>query len=200
MKIYQIIQKHIGTVGIIAYALLFIYALVMATPCSALIYYPNDINGVKAPDFYKQVQPMNNTILILAIFGIVLSLIYGLLRNKDRKVYFASNFVWFITFIVFSIVTCVITLIDVSKYHGIYNTLDFTTINDYFSERNLDKSIDPNSGVFAFGYVFASLVGVLSVPSIVLLVNKIIGRIGFEKSNSVTSDKIADLKEEESHE
>lgn len=203
-NLFQTIQKYLGFCGLIAFILLFVYALVMATPIAPLSSANVTIEGTKASEYYDLIQPYNDAILWLSIFGILISLLYTLFRNKERKVYFASNFAWLGVFIGYSLVAGIVSLICVYYYQAYYGWIPFDEVNTYFSEHGSSSYLNPNTPIFIFGYILSLIIILLIVPSIALLVNKVINRIKFNKTPDPSNEKLesSDVVNEEvsSHE
>lgn len=176
-KAISFFQKSIGYISLAVYCLMFIYALGMATPAASLLKYQEE------RDFYSGVQGYNNGILVLAIFGLLISAFYLVLRNNKRKIYYVSNFTWMGVGTVYALISGIYTIVGVSAYQKLYMALDFDTINAYWAERSLDLTINKNTPVFGLGYVLAILVILIIVPIVLVLINKIIGRIQHEKKN-----------------
>lgn len=176
-KAISFFQKSIGYISLAVYCLMFIYALGMATPAASLLKYQEE------RDFYSGVQGYNNGILVLAIFGLLISAFYLVLRNNKRKIYYVSNFTWMGVGTVYALICGIYTIIGVSAYQKLYMALDFDTINAYWAERSLDLTINKNTPVFGLGYTVAILVILTIVPIVLVLINKIIGRIQHEKKN-----------------
>jgi hypothetical protein len=176
-KAISFFQKSIGYISLAVYCLMFIYALGMATPAASLLKYQEE------RDFYSGVQGYNNGILVLAIFGLLISAFYLVLRNNKRKIYYVSNFTWMGVGTVYALISGIYTIVGVSAYQKLYMALDFDTINAYWAERSLDLTINKNTPVFGLGYVVAILVILTIVPIVLVLINKIIGRIQHEKKN-----------------
>lgn len=176
-KAISFFQKSIGYISLAVYCLMFIYALGMATPTAALLKYQEE------RDFYSGVQGYNNGILVLAIFGLLISAFYLVLRNNKRKIYYVSNFTWMGVGTVYALICGIYTIIGVSAYQKLYMALDFDTINAYWAQRSLNLTINKNTPVFGLGYTVAILVILTIVPIVLVLINKIIGRIQHEKMN-----------------
>jgi hypothetical protein len=177
-KITSFLQKANGFIALAVYVILFIYALGMGTPCADCTYYQDTYT------FYSAVQSSNDTVLYCAIAGIALSAIYWMLRNHVRKVFYPSNYVWSVLYVVASIVLGIIVISCVNTYKAAYSTIDFDAANAYFAEHESSSYIDPNTPIFALGYAAAILVIVSSIPVAVMVAGKIIDAIQKKKAKT----------------
>lgn len=185
------LQKYLGFIMLVSFALLFVYALGMATPTA--IFKSHD----STRDFYGEIQPYNNAILIVSIVGLLLGALYMVLRNNVRPIYYVSNFVYFGISIAFSIFAGIYTILGVSfylnKYNQVLDRADFCEIDDYLNTY-VGKRINQNSPVFVFGFLVAALTFVVAVLLIAVLVMKTQDRLRYEDnkrngiSNPVTYD------------
>ena len=179
-----------GYISIAVFALMVVYALGMATPAAACRLYQDTI------DFYDQIMPYNNGILLFGIFGLLIAAFYFVLKNNTRIIYYISNFVWHGINTVFTLVASIFTFVGVGIYQSAYGTLPFEAMNEYWSIR-ADTTINPNPAVFALGYILGVLVLLSLVPHILVLVDKIQHRIRYEKNklNGVANPVSYDPKE-----
>lgn len=178
-KVSSLFQKISGTIGIIVYALMVVYALGMATPAAVCREYNN--NGVTTEKFYSDIMPYNNMILILSIIGLLIVAFYFVLRNQIREIYYVSNFVWDGIYTGFSIFSAIYMFIAVSFYQGKYSQLPFDAMNEYWSTRS-SNTINPNTPVFLLGYILAVLILLSIIPVIFVTVNKIMSRLNYERN------------------
>lgn len=169
-KALSIIQKSCAWIGIVAFGLLAIYALGMATPAACLLQYQEAI------DFYNGVQPYNDMILYFAIFGLLLNALYFILRCQVRKIYYVSNFVWCGAATVYSLISGIMTIIGVSAYQAQWAALPFSDIQAYFASIGTGVSINPGTPVFALGYTVAILLILCSLLPTFLGVMKFLGK------------------------
>lgn len=172
-KIVVKIQKLGFIFLIVTYALLFIYAIGMATPCASLLSWTGEIGGVSSSRFYDQIEPTNNIFLILGIVGLLVAAAFKLLRNDSRRVFYSSNYVWFGVFYAITIFSAVYIFIGVSNYQNLYSEIPFEEVNTYFTEMKFRGSVDPDTPVFILGYLEAVLILLNLIPMTILLVNKI---------------------------
>jgi hypothetical protein len=175
-KITAYFQKHLATIGLIVYGLLAIYALAMATPAAVLRLYTNqsDITDLSVPGYYaREVEGINNLILILSIAGLLVSLLYRFFRNDLRKIYYPTNFVLMGLWITLPLVTFISGLAGIIHYEQTYKVLDFATINNYFASHLPDTQASPDTPVFALGYLALILVLLLAVPGVLILIDRI---------------------------
>lgn len=172
-KIAIKIQKILPIIIVVSFLIMAIYALGMATPSAVILNWEGTVDGVKSTDFYDAIQPINNTILILAIIGIVISLCFSILRNNIRKIYYVSNFVWFGVYFAITIFSAIYTFIGVSTYQNAYSKIPFAEVNQYFADRNLSLFVNENTPIFILGYVVAIILLLTLIPAVILLINKI---------------------------
>ncbi len=189
-KIASLFQKISGTIGIIVYALMAVYALGMATPAAVCRYY------IETESFYTPIMPYNNMILILSIIGLLIVAFYFVLRNHLREIYYVSNFVWDGTYIAFTVVSAIYTIIGVSFYQGKYMELPFDAMNEYWSTRS-SYSINPNTPVFILGYLLAVVLLVSIIPVAYVTFTKVLSRLNYErnKKNGVPNPVSYNAKE-----
>jgi len=182
-KFKNFAQKNTGKVGVVLFALIFIYALCMGTPSACLQYYS------EYDDFYEVINPINNAILFIGIFGMVFSLLYSLLRCDTRKYYYASNYAWLFIYICFSIFAIIFLIKNISFYQTKYMALPFDQINDYFTAHNIqDKEwLNESTSIFALGYICALLIAVdliLPICTGVMKIKNISKRKNLKPTNS----------------
>ncbi len=189
-KIASLLQKISGTIGIIVYALMAVYALGMATPTAVCRYYQ------ETESFYTPIMPYNNMILILSIIGLLIVAFYFVLRNHLREIYYVSNFVWDGTYIAFTVVSAIYTIIGVSFYQGKYMELPFDAMNEYWSTRS-SYTINPNTPVFILGYLLAVVLLVSIIPVAYVTFTKVLSRLNYErnKKNGVPNPVSYNAKE-----
>lgn len=186
-KITSFLKKYLGYISLVAFGLMFIYALGMATP--AAIFKKHD----ETIDFYKPINPYNNLILILSIVGLLLSAFYMVLRNNKRVIYYASNFVSLSISLVFLLVSGILTIVSVSFYLNAFNEVllreDFCEINDYLIKFNDGKGVNTNTPVFLLGYMLAGLLIFVSLLYFFVLVDGIKNRRRYEinKKNGISN-------------
>lgn len=197
-KIETFLQKYFGFITLGAYALFAIFALGRGTAAAPCKYYESRKN------FYKPIQPYNNLFRILSIIGLLLGALYRVRRCHTRLVYYVSNFVWFGILIVLSVLSGIFLLYGTILYSAYYDLLPFEERNTYFVEHSLSIKINPNPAIFVLGYLLAILLFVLAAASVIVLVDKIKGRIRYEDNkklgveNTVTYVQGKEGKEEES--
>lgn len=178
-KIETFLQKYFGFITLGAYALFAIFALGRGTAAAPCKYYESRKN------FYKPIQPYNNLFRILSIIGLLLGALYRVRRCHTRLVYYVSNFVWFGILIVLSVLSGIFLLYGTILYSAYYNLLPFEERNTYFVEHSLSIQINPHPAVFVLGYLLAILLFVLAAASVLVLVDKIKGRIRYENNKKL---------------
>lgn len=187
-KIIPVLQKANGYISIVFFGIMAVYALGMATPAACCKNYQDTYN------FYSEIMPYNNAILILSIFGLLISAFYFILRNDKRIVYYVSNYAWNGLNIVYTLVSAIIMFLGVSFYQQKYNALDFTAINEYFVSHSLSSTLNQNTPVFVLGYISAAFLILTLVPHVLLLIDKIKLSIRYNQNkklgvtNTVTHD------------
>ncbi len=167
-----------------------VYALGMATPAAVCRYYQ------ETESFYTPIMPYNNMILILSIIGLLIVAFYFVLRNHLREIYYVSNFVWDGTYIAFTVVSAIYTIIGVSFYQGKYMELPFDAMNEYWSTRS-SYTINPNTPVFILGYLLAVVLLVSIIPVAYVTFTKVLSRLNYErnKKNGVPNPVSYNAKE-----
>ena len=190
-KVVSLFQNISGYIGLVAYALLFVYSLGMATPAAPLKQYQDTIT------YYSQIMPYNNAILLLSIFGLIICAFYYVLRNHQRQVYYVSNFAWYGVNCSYTILSAIISIIGIATYQTTFSQLDFATINNYFAERQITKTVNANTPVFLLGYLCVVLLVLTLIPYILVLIDKIQGRRRYEnnKKNGVANPVTYNPKE-----
>lgn len=187
-KITSLLQNISGYICLVVFALLFVYALGMATPAAPLKSYED------TRVFYSGIMPYNNAMLLLSIFGLIICAFYYVLRNNARLVYYVSNFVWFGIYGVYTLVTAIVSLVGIIHYQVEFSKIPFDTINTYFAERNLSLFVRSNTPVFVLGYLEVVILLLTIVPVVLVVLDKVKGRIRYENnrklgvSNPVTYD------------
>lgn len=194
------LQKYLGFIMLVSFALLFVYALGMATPTA--IFKSHD----SIRDFYSEIQPYNNAILIISIVGLLLGALYMVFRNNVRPIYYVSNFVYFGISIAFSIFAGIYTILGVSfylnKYNQVLDRADFCEIDEYLF-KFVGKRVNQNSPVFVLGFLVAALTFVVAVLLIAVIVMKTQDRLRYEDnkrngiSNPVTYDGSTYVEDEQ---
>ena len=174
-KFISFLKKGTGIYLIIAFALMGVYALVMATPCAALLQYEDTIH------FYDAIEPYNDGILYFALAGLFLALNYKVFRNDERSVYYLSNFLYFGVALAFLVASVIYLIMGVSFYQGQYSQLPFEDINHYFASIQLTKSVNPFDPVFLFGYLIAGLLALGFVSLVLVFVDGIKERLAYNQ-------------------
>lgn len=164
------VQKMIWWVMLLVFALLCVYALVMSTPISNLMFADED--GLA--DMLNDMKPLNDAIILLGIFGILFAFGYKLTRSNIRGKYYISNFVFMIAQSIYTLVAGVVSLIIVIKYQSMYNNLKFDDINDvlYFTKPGVEMKPSDINGMAAFGYILAVVIILVTLLSVYVLVGK----------------------------
>ncbi len=96
-KIQMKAQKWICLICLIAGVLSFLYALGMMTDLYDTLYYvipdPEMDPYVEGAMIYYEMQPFNNTLLILSIVQIVLSVLLFVTNTHSRRRYYVTNYI-----------------------------------------------------------------------------------------------------------
>ena len=160
------VQKIIWWVMLLVFALLCVYALVMSTIVSNLMFYDEDL--------LTNVKPYNDIIILLGIFGILFAFGYKITRSNIRGKYYISNFVYMTIQSLYTLVAGVVSLIAVIKYQSFYNGLDFTDINETFelTKPGTTMNASDGTGMFIFGYVLSGIIILVTLLSVYVLVGK----------------------------
>ncbi len=178
-KIETFLQKYFGFITLGAYALFAVFALGRGTAAAPCKYYESRKN------FYKPIQPYNNLFRILSILGLLLGAFYRVRRCHTRLVYYVSNFTWFGILIVLSVLSGIFLLKGTILYSAYYQLLPFEERNTYFVDHSLSIKINPHPAVFILGYLLAILLFVLAAVSVIVLVDKIKGRVRYENNKKI---------------
>ena len=178
-KVVSILQKIDGYISIVIFGLMAVYALGMATPTACCKKYQDQFY------FYKTIMPYNNTILLLSIFGLLLAAFYYVLRNHVRIVYYVSNYVWCGLNVAYTLAAGILTFVGVGFYQSQYSQLPFEAMNAYFEVTSPETTINPNTCVFALGYILGVFILLTLVPHILVLVDKIQLSIRYEKNRKL---------------
>lgn len=191
-KAISFFQKYSGYISIVVFALLFVYALGMATPTASCLEYKKPIT-----EFYSDIMPINDGILYLSIAGLFISAFYFVLRNNVRVIYYISNFVWYGLYGVFSLASAIFTFVGVATYQSSYNELPFEQMNEFWERRGSSASINPNTPVFLLGYILAILIILTLIPYVLVIIDKIKARLRYEnnKKNGIENPVTYDPKE-----
>lgn len=182
-KLSAFLQKYNGYISIVVFGLMFVFALGMATPAAPCKSYQETF------DFYSQIMPYNNTILLLSIFGLLLSAFYFILRNHVRSVYYVSNFAWYGINFAYILTSGIVTISSVAIYQEKYMALPFAEMNEYFSTRS-DSVIRSDTPVFLLGYLLGVLILLLLVPYVLVLIDKIQLRIRYEQNKKLGVENV----------
>lgn len=195
-KIVPFFQKSIGMITVIVFALLFVYALGMATPTAEIVY----VNEYEK--FYDAIEPFNNGLIWVSIIGALLGGFYFILRNHVRTIYYVSNFVYFGLLIAYLFFAGIFTILGVHNYDVAYHSMPLDEINANFVAMHQNRFLNPKTPVFGLGIAAGVLVLLILVPVCILLVDKIQHRIRYERNkkngieNPVTYDpKAVEMKE-----
>ncbi len=172
------VQKIIWWVMLLVFALLCVYALVMSTPISNLMFADETykVNGVthNYADMLTEMKPLNDAIILFGIFGILFAFGYKISRSNVRGKYYISNFVYMIVQSVYTLVAGVVSLIIVIKYQTMFNALKFDKINDILSFTKPGTSMSPSdiTGMAIFGYILAVVIILVTILNVYVLVAK----------------------------
>lgn len=177
-KTNAFLQKYNGFISIVAFGLMFVFALGMATPAAPCKSYQDTYS------FYEEIMPVNNAILLLSIFGLLISALYFILRNHTRIIYYISNFVWYGLNFVYTLASAIVMFVGVAFYQGKYNQIPFDAMSEYFST-HVGRACNPNTPVFAIGYVLGALLLLTLVPYVLVLIDKVQLRLRYEANKKL---------------
>lgn len=204
-KLLQIVQKYIFATITTMFGILFIYALIFATPIAGLVYTLNYANGTPITsnrinnfrNAHPLVQPLtDNTqlfceiVLIVAIIGLVLSGITMFFRSQLRKRYYKTNFISMGVLTVYSLIVAVGLIVFLAIYCSQLASLDLVAINEFVVGRQANTAISGVGFYQIIGFVIALILIALSVFLILLFVNKCkyekewINKYGDDKTSS----------------
>ncbi len=187
-KLLQIVQKYIFATITSMFGILFIYALIFATPVAGLVFTLNYANGTPITsnrinnfrDAHPLVQPIvDNTqmfcevLLIVSIIGLVLGGLTMFFRSQLRKRYYKTNFAFIGALTVYSLLVAIGISVFLVIYCSQLSSLDLVGVNEFVVGR---QSNTPVTGVGFYqiiGFVIAAIMIVLSVFMIILFVDKI---------------------------
>ena len=155
-SLFRIANRISVIIGIVAYGLVAVYALTMATPMGELVNV--DSSDHKYTSALYNVNPLANYLLIIAIVGLLVIGVYCLLRNKSRRIYYISNKIWGIIIFIYGLFTFISLIYVVSYYKTQYSGIDFEYVNTMLPIFDPDGTlIDPNTSVFLIGYLLSAV-------------------------------------------
>ncbi len=130
-KLMPKVQKYVFLLALVSLALLALYTLVCATPAACCLLGPN-INGVKPGEvFFEEFSAtFNLPLLYFVIAGFICYFIFVAFNSKNRKIYYLSNFIAPIIFVVFAVALTVFALPQIATHSATYNGF----LNDGFFE------------------------------------------------------------------
>lgn len=187
-KLLQIVQKYIFATITSMFGILFIYALIFATPVAGLVFTLNYANGTPITsnrinnfrNAHPLVQPIvDNTqmfcevLLIVSIIGLILGGLTMFFRSQLRKRYYKTNFASIGVLTVYSLLVAIGISVFLVIYCSQLSSLDLVGVNEFVVGR---QSNTPVTGVGFYqiiGFVIAAIMIALSVFMIILSVNKI---------------------------
>lgn len=187
-KLLQIVQKYIFATITSMFGILFIYALIFATPVAGLVFTLNYANGTPITsnrinnfrNAHPLVQPIvDNTqmfcevLLIVSIIGLILGGLTMFFRSQLRKRYYKTNFASIGALTVYSLLVAIGISVFLVIYCSQLSSLDLVGVNEFVVGR---QSNTPVTGVGFYqiiGFVIAAIMIALSVFMIMLFVNKI---------------------------
>lgn len=153
-SLFKIANKISVVIGIIAYGLVAVYALTMATPMGELVNV--DSSDHKYTSALYNVSPLANDLLIIAIIGLLIIGVYCLLRSKSRRIYYTSNKIWGCLTVGYGVFTFIFLIYVVSYYQTQYAGIDFEYVNTMLPIFDPDGSLlNPNTSVFLLGYLLS---------------------------------------------
>lgn len=120
-------NKIFGLVGLVGFALVFVLALIYATPIARIL------NNEYIPDFIAKTQSQNKAILFIGIGGLVIFCLYFMCRNSQRKTYYITNYVAGYLAGFYSLISSVICLVMVGEFQVGYEAMPFDDINLFFA-------------------------------------------------------------------
>lgn len=192
-KLCAFLKKFNGVIGVVAFALVAVYGLIMATPTAICLKPFSDFEdqGASINNFYEQFMFMNNAFLVLAIFGVVWALLYKTLRNDIRKVYYISNFVWHAVFVIYCLAVGIYVIVGVAQYNSAYAALPFDEMNAILEKNGETGRIDPNTPIFLIGYLVGFIVILSGACAAFICTKQFIARL--KNSKKVTDEPVEEL-------
>ena len=186
-KLLQIVQKYIFATITTMFGILFIYALIFATPVAGLVFTLNYANGTPITsnrinnfrDAHPLVQPLvDNTqmfceiLLIVSIVGLVLGGLTIFFRSQLRKRYYKTNFASIGALTIYSLLVAIGILIFLVIYCSQLGSLDLVAVNEFVVGRQSNTAVSGVGFYQILGFVLAAILITLSVFLILLIVNK----------------------------
>lgn len=196
-KLCAFFKKHDGLIAILVFAVVAVYAICMSTPAAVL---RNAYETTEYYDWYSQFMPMNDAFIFLAIFGIVWGVLYSVLRNQIRKVYYISNIVWHCVYIAFCLGAGIYMIISIANYQNAYSQLPFDQLNAYYESHHATHRIDSNPPVFVLGYLVTVLVILSAVPVALVLAKQMKARFFTPKKVAVVENNDVETPAQEADE
>lgn len=218
-KVVAWFTKFEGYISLIFFALVFVYAICMSTPLAKLLYVDNTApvtlsDGSEMPTHYfsaalYNVSGKNNNLMLVGLIGCLISLMYNLFRNNQRRIYYVTNYVIEFVLIGYLIFTCVMISYTASYFGQQYSAIDFKTLNateeqleqiypdyyyDYMSYSLVVLGYEPMSTttiVPLLGYLLTALVAVnTAFTGCELFFKRKTGTALFKKIYSEPSSKV----------
>ncbi|MBP3713336.1 MAG: hypothetical protein J6I69_02060 [Bacilli bacterium] len=140
VKAYKFLIRNQGTISLLLFALVAIYALCAATPMGTLYRFGSDpdsvasIDGVRIDAPLKAVSPVINNALLFGLIGILISLFYKTFRNNSRRIYYPSNHVYEIIHIVWTFFVGGFLFYFTSFFSAQFSSIRFDIINAPMNE------------------------------------------------------------------
>lgn len=130
-KLMPKVQKLVYLLALISIALLALYTLICATPAACCLLGPNRDGVMVGEVFFEEFSKTFNTpLLYLTIVGFVCYFVFVIFNSKNRKVYYLSNFIAPVIFLVYAIALLVFALPQIGIHSATYNGF----LNDGFFE------------------------------------------------------------------
>lgn len=198
-KWLQIVQKYIYATITSMFGILFIYALIFATPVAGLVYTlvmsnGDPITSKRIENFrtehpYTQIivddtETFCRSLMIIAIIGLILGGITLFFRSNLRKRFYWTNFITNSLLAVYSIGVASWLIYFLADYSSILLKLDIATINEFVVGRQANPAVVGFGFYHILGFILAFLLLVLIVFVIIIIINKIKYEIEWNKKYS----------------
>ena len=207
-KLLQIVQKYIFPTMIAMFGVLFIYGLIFATPVRTLVLYVLESGGALAganPDkgiemsstirkFLEQFpealtivrysNSFSNTLLVLAIIGLVLTGIAFLLRSQLRKKYYLTNIFSVGALGLYSAGVGGYCLFFITRFLIVFNRMDLVALNEKIPSYLHYPAVEGFGIYHILGYIISLLILLSSILIFVIWIIKIVSRFVNRSKNA----------------